>query len=324
MKHSNIHHSALLPPELVTLRLDLAVAKLFPQYSRACLQRWIRSGELTLDGRCVTPREKVLGGERIVIAAEPITHLATLGLDTEAAQEGIPLRLVFEDTSILIIDKPAGLVVHPGAGNPNGTLFNGLLHFDPALAQVPRAGIVHRLDKDTSGLMVIARNIQSMNHLVKAIAARAVTRIYDALVYGVLPQKSGTISAPIARHPVNRKIMAVRQAGKPAVTHYRVVTRFAQQTHVECRLETGRTHQIRVHLKSMGYPLIGDPVYGGHLRLPPSGQEQLADILGAFQRQALHARQLALAHPVTGKALSFTSPHPPDLAQLLAALNGDF
>ena len=323
MNPSTIHHDAVLPPEMVALRLDLAVAKLFPQYSRACLQRWIRSGELMLDGRCGTPREKVLGGERIVIAAEPTTQGAA-GLDAEAAQEDIPLRLVFEDASILVIDKPAGLVVHPGAGNPNGTLLNGLLHFEPALAQVPRAGIVHRLDKDTSGLMVIARNIQSRTHLVKAITARSVTRIYDALVYGILPQNSGTISAPIARHPVNRKIMTVRPAGKPAVTHYRVVTRFAQQTHVECRLDTGRTHQIRVHLKSLGYPLIGDPLYGGHLRLPPSGQEQLADILGAFPRQALHARQLAFAHPETGKALSFTSPHPPDLAQLLAALSGDF
>ncbi len=297
---------------MALLRLDLAVARLFPQYSRARLQRWIRSGELTLDGRCVTPREKVLGGEQILIAAVPAAG--------PAVPEEIPIVPVFEDAHLVVIDKPAGLVVHPGAGNPDGTLLNGLLHYDPALAQLPRAGIVHRLDKGTSGLMVIARNIQSLNHLVKAIEARSVTRIYDALVYGVMPKDSGTITAPIARHPVNRKIMAIRQAGKSAITHYKVLTRFAQQTHVECRLETGRTHQIRVHLKSIGHPLIGDSLYGGQFRIPAGGQQQLAETLRAFPRQALHARHLALAHPLTGENLTFTSPHPPDFAQLLAEL----
>ncbi len=313
------HHSSSVPPEMALIRLDLAAAKLFPQYSRARLQSWIRSGELTLDGRSVTPREKVFGGEQILIAAAPVAGDSL----ANAAAEELHLKLVFEDESLLVIDKPAGLVVHPGAGNPDGTLLNGLLHHDPALARLPRAGIVHRLDKDTSGLMVVARDLESLNYLVRAIQERSVTRIYDAVVYGVMARQRGTIRASIARHPVNRKLMAVRPAGKPAATHYEVLTQFARHAHVECRLETGRTHQIRVHFKSMGYPLVGDPLYGGQFRAPAGGQQLLADTLREFPRQALHARKLALAHPLSGENLSFHSPHPLDFARLLSVLAGD-
>ncbi len=234
--------------------------------------------------------------------------------------EDIPLDVVFSDEHLLVINKPAGLVVHPGAGNPRGTLLNALLNVDSNLSNIPRAGIVHRLDKDTSGLMVVARTLEAQNHLVKEIQARNVSRIYQALVYGNVQPTRGRVDGAIGRHPVQRKKMAIRQDGKPATTHYRLIEQFDQQAHVECKLESGRTHQIRVHLQSIGLPLIGDVTYGGTYRRPRSGDVWLEDALKDFGRQALHARKLGFTHPVSLKELTFKAPPPHDFDVLLELL----
>ncbi|ERS91262.1 23S rRNA pseudouridine synthase D [Halomonas sp. PBN3] len=296
-------------------RLDQAAAELFADFSRERLKAWIKAGELTLDGQVAKPKDKVYGGEWLRLATE-------VEDDTRFEPEDIPLEVVYEDDQVLVIDKPPGLVVHPAAGNPDGTLLNALLHHDPALAAVPRAGIVHRLDKDTSGLMVVARTLAAQTALVEQLQARTVSREYDAICVGVMTA-GGTVDAPIGRHPKDRKRQAVTASGKPAVTHYRVVERFRAHTHVRCRLETGRTHQIRVHLAHLRYPLVGDPVYGGRLKLPAGASSTLKEILRDFPRQALHARKLAFVHPGSGETVSFRAPLPDDLLMLLDYLRDD-
>ncbi len=294
-----------LPADCAGLRLDAALARLFPEHSRSRLQGWLKSGAIRVDGLPADAKRKVHGGERIFCAVPPAPTFA-------AVAEDIPLPIVYEDDSLIVIDKPAGLVVHPGNGNERGTLMNALLHHAPELAEVPRAGIVHRLDKDTSGLMVVAKTLAAQTHLVRALAAHHVQRHYLALVHGQVAT-GGSIDAPIGRHPVQRiKMAVVKQGGKAARTHYAVRERFARATLLECRLETGRTHQIRVHMASIGHPLVGDPIYGKK----KSGDA----LLDAFGRQALHAYRLTLAHPASGTEMTWESPLPADFTALLEAL----
>jgi 23S rRNA pseudouridine1911/1915/1917 synthase len=295
--------------------LDQALADLLEEYSRTRIREWIEAGEVRVDGTVLRPKDRVLGGETVdVDATLPVT------VDVEA--EAIDLKIVRQDEHVLVIDKPAGLVVHPGAGNAAGTLQNALLHFDPKLAHLPRGGIVHRLDKDTSGLLVIARTLEAHTALVEAIEAREVKREYEAVCVGVMTG-GGTVDAPIDRHPVDRTRMAIRENGRPAVTHYRVLKRFRGHTHVRVQLETGRTHQIRVHLAHIRYPLVGDPVYGGRLLMPKGATEQLRQALREFRRQALHAARLEFAHPVSGERIECASALPADMQQLLTVLERD-
>jgi 23S rRNA pseudouridine1911/1915/1917 synthase len=304
-----------VPPELAGRRLDQAAAQLIPDYSRTRLKAWIEGGQVTIAGGTAEAKRKVRGGEELVLDAE-------LEAAVPMQPEPIPLRLVFEDKNLLVIDKPAGLVVHPGAGNPAGTLQNALLHHDPGLAALPRAGLVHRLDKDTTGLLIVARTAAAQAALIAALERRQIARTYEAVCQGVLTG-GGTVDAPLGRHPRDRLKMAVVERGRPARTHYRVLERFRAHTHVEASLETGRTHQIRVHMAHIGAPLVGDPVYGGRPRLPRHPSEALRKRLQGFRRQALHARRLALEHPITGEPLSFSSPLPEDLEALLAELRAD-
>ena len=286
------------------LRLDQGLVRLWPRHSRSRLQNWIREGRVQVDGTVITePKHKLWGGE-LVELEEALDEKAL-----SSRPEAIPLNIVHEDEAIIILDKPAGLVVHPGSGNWSGTLLNALLHHDPALEHVPRAGIVHRLDKETSGLMVVARTLEAQTDLVRQLQARTVKRYYQALVRGSV-ERDGSVDAPIGRHPTQRTKMAVVKTGKPARTHYRVVERFVDCTLVECALETGRTHQIRVHMTSIGHPLVGDPVYGSGTSRVPIGPD--------FARQALHARRLGLVHPLTGKAMLWKSNVPEDMAELIA------
>lgn len=305
---------AVVPFEATGRRFDQVLAELFPDYSRSRLTQWIKSGHALLDGQTRRPSDTVRGGEAVVLAA--------LAEDrTDAAPEAIPLCLVHEDADVLVIDKPAGLVVHPGAGNPRGTLVNALLNFDPALAQVPRAGIVHRLDKDTSGLLVIARNLRAHAALVEQLAAREVHRQYVAVAMGAMIA-GGSVDAPIGRHPTDRVRMAVVKGGREAITHYRVRERFRAHTLIECRLETGRTHQIRVHMAHVKHPLVGDPVYS-RLANPRGATPELVAALRGFRRQALHAERLAFTHPASGATVSCEAALPADLQALIAALRAD-
>lgn len=304
-----------IPDALHNLRLDQALAQLFPEYSRTRLQEWIRSGQVLLDGHIPKAREKVYAGQTVALQV-------TLKEETIWHPQARPLDILYEDEHIIVINKPAGWVVHPGAGNPDQTLVNALLHYAPELSQLPRAGVVHRLDKDTSGIMVIARTLTAHTRLVKQIQDREVQRQYLGITHGALTA-GGSINAPIGRHPRQRTEMAVIPEGKPAVTHYRVLERFAQNTYVQLTLETGRTHQIRVHLSHIGYPLVGDPKYGGRLKLPPQSTPELKEALRNFKRQALHAQRLALTHPITSIALSWEAPVPDDLKHLLEALQAD-
>ncbi len=297
-----------VPAELAGLRLDQALARLLPHFSRSRLQDWVKRACVTVDGARATPKDKVRGGERIELRVEP-----DAGARAFAAQE-IPLAILHEDEQVLVIDKPAGLVVHPGSGNPDGTLLNALLHHAPSLATVPRAGIVHRLDKDTSGLLVVAKTLEAQTSLVRQLQAHTVRREYLALVAG-RPAAQGRVEAPIGRHPVARTKMAVVARGKSAVTHYRVRRAGNSWSLMECRLETGRTHQIRVHMHSIGHPLLGDPVYG-RAKL----DRTLPEVARSFPRQALHAARLEFIHPVSGELLAFESALPSDLSRLLAAL----
>jgi 23S rRNA pseudouridine1911/1915/1917 synthase len=298
--------------DVAGLRLDQALARLFPDYSRSRLKDWILSGHVTVDRAVLRPRDRLSGGEEIRLRPE-------LPVEEAVRPQPIPLDVLYEDESVIVLNKPAGLVVHPGAGNPEGTLQNALLHHRPELATVPRAGIVHRLDKDTSGLMVVAGTVEDHTDLVRQLGERMVKREYRAVCNGVMTA-GGTVDAPIGRHPVDRLKMAVRSSGKPAVTHYRVVRRYRSHTDVRVSLETGRTHQIRVHMAHIGYPLVGDRVYGGRLKLPPGAGEELTRILRGFRRQALHARRLAFRHPRSKETVTFEAPIPRDHRDLLEAL----
>lgn len=306
-----------IPEQMAGRRLDQALAELFPDYSRARLQQWVKEGQVSVDAAQWRSRDKVQGGERVEINAVAEEQ-------TRWEAQPISLDVVYEDSALLVIHKPAGLVVHPGAGNSEGTLLNALLHYAPELANVPRAGIVHRLDKDTSGLLVIARSLPAQKHLVEQLQARTIEREYDALVVGVMTA-GGRVDLAVGRHPVERTRMAVTTAerGKPAVTHYRVAQRFRAHTHVKVRLETGRTHQIRVHMAHLHFPVVGDPVYGGRLRNPPAASEQLLEALRSFKRQALHASSLGLEHPDSGEMLRWSAPLPADMENLLTLLKAD-
>jgi len=297
-------------------RLDAALASMFPDYSRSRLQQWIRDGQVLLDGEIVKPKTRLAGDETLQLNI----HLHEQP-DVMKPQD-IPLQIVFEDEDIIVLNKPAGLVVHPAAGHADGTLVNALLHFDAGLARVPRAGIVHRLDKDTTGLMVVARNLRAHKHLVEELQQRTVRREYQAVVHGVITA-GGTVDAPIGRHMRDRVRMCVRDDGKPATTHYRVIKRYREHSHVQLKLESGRTHQIRVHMQYIRHPIIGDPVYGGRQRIPSQADQELVEMLRRFKRQALHACRLSLVHPQTGKQLTWRAPLPGDMVQLLALLEKD-
>ena len=305
-----------VPGEFAGQRLDSALASMFPDYSRSRLQQWIRDGQVLLDGQVVKPKTRLVGEEVLQM------HVQQQQQDDKLLPQDIPLDVVFEDEDIIVLDKPAGLVVHPAAGHADGTLVNALLHFDAGLARIPRAGIVHRLDKDTTGLMVVARNLRAHKHLVAELQQRTVTREYQAIVQGVMTA-GGSVDAPVGRHTRDRVRMCVRSDGKPALTHYRVITRFREHTHIQLKLESGRTHQIRVHMQYIRHPVLGDPVYGGRQRMPSQADDELITQLRAFKRQALHAFRLSLIHPASGKQLSWKSPLPHDMAQLLAVLQRD-
>ncbi|SDM11445.1 ribosomal large subunit pseudouridine synthase D [Modicisalibacter muralis] len=310
-----LHRDERIPEAMVGMRLDQAAAELFPDFSRERLKGWIKQGALTVDGSQGRPKDKIYGGEQLALHA-------VLEEEVRWEAQAIALNVVFEDDDVLVIDKPAGLVVHPGAGNADGTLLNAVLHHCPQLAGVPRAGIVHRLDKDTTGLMVVAKTLAAQTSLVEQLQARSVSREYDAVVIGVMTA-GGTVDAPIGRHPKDRKRQAVTASGKPAVTHYRVVERFRGHTHVRCKLETGRTHQIRVHMAHRRFALIGDALYGGRLKLPAGASDTLKEILREFPRQALHARKLAFIHPASGKRVEFRAELADDLLMLLDYLRVD-
>ena len=309
--------TAQIPDSAMGERLDVAIAPLFSDYSRNRIRQWIKAGNVHLDGDVwKKPRQAVLGGEQVELIAE-------IEDATELVAQEIPLEIVYEDDSILVINKPPGLVVHPGAGNPDGTLMNALLYHYPASREVPRAGIVHRLDKDTSGLMVVAKTIQAQTHLVEQLQRHAVERIYDAVVVGIM-NNGGTVNEPIGRSPKDRKKMAVRAiGGKDAVSHYRVLEHFRAHSRIRVKLETGRTHQIRVHMSHIGYPLVGDPVYNPRFRIPKKMYEEFVQYLRAFHRQALHAGALSLTHPVTGKVMKWKAPMPEDMLELIDLLRED-
>ena len=292
------------------LRLDQVIADLFPDYSRSKLKEWILAGNVTVNGEvCKVPRQKMTGDELIEIEAEITQQVAN-------APQRIELDIVYEDDSILVINKPADLVVHPGAGNQDGTLLNALLAHVPGIDKVPRAGIVHRLDKDTTGLMIVAKTLPAQTHLVEQLQSRVMSREYEALAFGTMIA-GGIVDAPIGRHATKRTHMAVREFGKPAVTHYRVIEKFRAHTHLRLKLETGRTHQIRVHMAYIKHPLVGDPVYGGRWRLPKGASEEFADTLRNFKRQALHAAQLSLYHPQTDEWMTWQAPLPEDMVSLI-------
>lgn len=307
---------AQVPEELLGSRLDLAAASLFPDYSRGRLQAWIRSGALTVDGQPAKAKQKLAGGERLILVPEEEPQ-------GEWLPEDLPLDIVFEDDQLLVINKPAGLVVHPAAGNPTGTLLNALLHHSPDLANLPRGGIVHRLDKDTTGLMVVARTLPAHQSLVAQLQARTVGRQYQAVAMGRV-LRNGSVNAPIGRHPRQRKKMAVvSHGGKPAVTHYEVLKLFPGHSYLKLKLETGRTHQIRVHMAHIGHPLVGDATYGGRKKLAGSASHRLIEAIRQLGRQALHAARLELRHPASGEQRVWEAPLPADFQELLAALEAE-
>lgn len=308
-------HELALPLDFSGLRLDQALARALPQYSRARLQTWIEAGAVEVDGRRLRAKDKVVGGEQVRIEAR-------IEAEGRVAAEELPVDIVFKDRALFVINKPAGLVVHPGAGNAAHTLQNALLAVDPKLALVPRAGLVHRLDKDTSGLLVVARTPEVHTALVSALAEREVERHYIALCTGVMTA-GGTVDEPIGRHRSVRTRMAVRSDGRQAVTHYRVMTRFRAHTLVRAELETGRTHQIRVHLAHIGFPIVGDPLYAGRRRVPAGCSPQLLSALSEFRRQALHAARLKLVHPISGREVEWEAPVPPDMQHLIDVMHAD-
>ncbi|VAW87790.1 Ribosomal large subunit pseudouridine synthase D [hydrothermal vent metagenome] len=298
-----------IDPAMAGLRLDHCLQQIFSEYSRARLQKWVKEGKITIDGRLLRSKDKVFGGETIILIPE-------VEAQERWQPEAIDLDIVYEDAAVIVLNKPAGLVVHPAAGNQQGTLLNALLHHAPELNEMPRAGIVHRLDKETTGLMVVARTLTAQKTLVEQLQARTVTREYFALVMGTIIA-GGTLEWPIGRHRVDRKRMAVVDDGKPAMTHYRVLERYAHHTYLKVNLSTGRTHQIRVHFSHMNHPLIGDPVYGGRLRIPKQANDELANCLRGFRRQALHAGRLKFEHPLTRDSVEFSRPVPKDMEDML-------
>jgi len=305
--------TAQVPISMNGMRFDQAASELFPDFSRSRLQSWIKDGQLKVDGKVGKPKDKLIGGETLELKAE-------LEAQGEWEPEEIELDIVHEDDDLLIINKQAGLVVHPAAGNYTGTLVNALLNHCPGLINLPRAGIVHRLDKETTGLMVVAKTLEAHTDLVEQLADRTVSREYEAVAVGAMTG-GGTVNAPMGRHPIHRKLMAVlSQGGKRAITHYRVATRFPHHTHIKVKLETGRTHQIRVHMAHIGFPLVGDPLYGNRFKIPKGANNHLIEALKAFPRQALHAAKLGLEHPGTGEYTEWTAPLPQDFQDLLQAL----
>ncbi len=306
---------AEVPSELGGQRLDQVAAQLFSEHSRSRLSAWIKEGCLTVDGAVLRPRDIVHGGSVLQLEAEQEAQGEWIAQDIE-------LDIVYEDDQLLVLNKPAGLVVHPAAGHQDGTLLNALLHHIPELINVPRAGIVHRLDKDTTGLMVVAKTLQAQTNLVDQLQKRSVSRIYECIVIGVITA-GGKIDAPIGRHGQQRQRMAVMEGGKQAISHFRVLERFRSHTHTRVKLETGRTHQIRVHMAHVNFPLVGDPAYGGRFRIPPAASPTMVQALKDFPRQALHARFLELDHPVTGQRMKWESPLPDDFVWLLTLLRQD-
>ncbi len=314
---TTIQHEAEVPLSAAGRRFDQALAEMFPDYSRSRLSGWIKSGAVTLDGQQVASRQLLRGGEHVRLEVE-------LEVEVTSAPQAIALDIVYEDEHLLVLNKPSGLVVHPGAGNSAGTLLNGLLHHNPQLAELPRAGIVHRLDKDTSGLMVVAKTLPACTALIDLLSRHEVERQYEAVVMGTMVA-GGTVDESIGRSMGDRLRQAVRdeEDGKRAVTHYRLRERFRAHSLLQCQLETGRTHQIRVHMAHIGHPLIGDPLYGGGLKLPKGASEELTATLRGFRRQALHAEKLSFVHPISGEALSFSAERPDDQRVLIEALRTD-
>ncbi|MFW0097503.1 MAG: 23S rRNA pseudouridine(1911/1915/1917) synthase RluD [Coxiella endosymbiont of Haemaphysalis qinghaiensis] len=316
MHSKRIFLKNIIPTELEGVRLDQALAKLFPNYSRSQLQNWIRTGHVRVDGtKKMLIREKARANQLIEITAH-------LELSERWVAQALPLNIVYEDKALLIINKPPRLAVHPGAGVPDRTLINALLHHDPQLATLPRSGIIHRLDKDTSGLLVVARNLISYYTLTKAMKARKITREYEAFVKGVLIS-GRTINTPIGRHPIHRTRMAIVNNGRKAITHFRVLQRYRAHTYIRIQLETGRTHQIRLHMAHIHHPLVGDPVYGNHIGIPTFLSDSLKVTLKVFHRQALHAVTLQLSHPLTQQTMEWHTPLPKDMLDLLKSLAKD-
>jgi 23S rRNA pseudouridine1911/1915/1917 synthase len=309
-----VTHSIVIPAEHEGRRLDQALAELLPDYSRSRLKSWIVAGCVRLDGAAPEPRTRVAAGQRVDVAAE-------VEPEGGIAAQPVGFEIVYEDDDVLLVLKPAGLVVHPGAGNRDATLENGLRFHAPALGALPRSGLLHRLDKDTSGLVLVAKTLAAHTHLTRDLQERRITREYRTIVNGVMTA-GGTVDAPVGRHPVQRTRMAVTHGGRPAVSHYRVLARFPAHSFLAVRLETGRTHQIRVHLAHLGFPVVGDPVYGGRPRVPAGASTELIAALRGFRRQALHACAIRFRHPANGEWLQFSVPLPADMRDLLAALAG--
>lgn len=297
-------------------RLDVVLAELFPEYSRSRLKLWIEQGQVLVDGSTAKPKLRISGDEELQLSVQSIES------EEACAAEDIPLDIVYQDDSIIVVNKAADFVVHPAAGHYSGTMQNALLHFDESLAAIPRAGIVHRLDKDTTGLMVVARNLTSHKYMVDQIQKHEVIREYQAVVFGVMTG-GGMVDQPIGRHPRDRIKMAVRENGREAITHYRLLKRFREHSHIKVQLETGRTHQIRVHMSYLHHPIVGDPVYAGRHRVPAGAQAELVDYLQGFKRQALHAWRLSFVHPESGEDVSFEAPLPEDMQQLINLLQTD-
>lgn len=308
-------HSLVIPPEHDGRRLDQALAGLLPEYSRSQLKAWILAGRVQLDGAAATPRSRVAAGQQVALEAVAAVEVATV------AAQPVGFRVLYEDAALMVVDKPAGLVVHPGAGNPDATLENGLRHHAPALAELPRSGLLHRLDKDTSGLLLVAKTLAACERLQHDLQQHQIRREYRAIVHGVMTA-GGEVDAPLGRHPVQRLRMAVVADGREARTHYRVLARFAAHSFIALRLETGRTHQIRVHMAHIGFPVLGDPLYGGRPRPPAGADAALIDTLRGLRRQALHAAALGFQHPQSGEWLEFAAPLPAELLAVLGALAG--
>jgi len=303
----------IIPERMTGQRLDVALSEMLPDYSRSKITDWIKSGEALINHKTFKPKDKVNGSEMVELTISQKQNNDWVG-------EDIPLKVVFEDEDIIVLNKAVGIVTHPGAGNWSGTLANALLYYEPKLATLDRAGIVHRLDKNTSGLMVVARNEKSQKYLVEQLQTHSVSREYSAIVYGHMIS-GGTIDEPINRDTKDRVKQAVSSHGKEAVTHYRVIDRYQNHTHIKAILETGRTHQIRVHLSHIGYPLMGDPMYGGKVRFPKKADVILKEAIVNFKRQALHARKLTLTHPISGELMSWQAPLPEDMLALLDVLS---